>query len=162
MLKAKTVMPDRFWILEDDSGNRQGTISVQPNSVKVVFKNVEKVYEDLNKACWDLGLSLDTKIEEEDKESEAKVDEAVMGFPTRCQAYNPTWDIKRKIPVFTKTPKSRTLHAAGFYIIHFEHGWVHSFCPKVSTLDANEHQGPFRDKLEMRERLRKAHASDVN
>lgn len=157
MLKAKNVMPDRFWILEDDSGSRQGTISVQPNSVKVVINNTERTYDDLNKACWDLGVSIETK-----NAIEEKIEEAVMGFPTRCQAYNPTWDIKRKIPVFTKTPKSRTLHAAGFYIIHFEHGWVHSFCPKVSTLDSNEHQGPFRDKLEMRERLRKAHASDVN
>ena len=160
MLRAKTVMQDRFWILENDQGIRQGTVSVQPNSVKVVINNVEKTYEDLNQACWDLGLSLEPKVND-DKFDETP-NEDVMGFPTRCQAFNPTWDIRRKIPVFTKTPKSRTLHAAGFYIIHFEHGWVHSFCPKVSTLDLNEHQGPFKDKLEMRERLRKVHASDVN
>lgn len=157
MLKAKSVVPNKFWILEGSDGDRKGTLSVQGDSVRVVLDNNVTVYEDINKACWDLGLSLPAR-EEKTKETT----EEVMGYPTRCEAYNPTWDIKRKIPVFTKTAKSKTLHAAGYYVVHFENGWVQSFCPKVSTLDVNEYQGPFKDKLEMRERLRKLHASDVN
>lgn len=164
MLKAKTVMPERFWILEDDNGIKQGTISVQSSTVKVMVNNVEKVYESLDKACWDLGINfVEPNIDEEIEEVvDEKIQEEVMGYPTKCIVFNPTWDIKRKIPIFTKTSKSRTLHAAGFYIIHFEHGWAHSFCPKVSTLDANEYQGPFKDRLEMKERLRLANANTVN
>lgn len=159
MLRAKTIMPNKFWILENSEGNRQGTIS-QSDVVKVVINNVEKTYDSFDKACWDLAINADSsKIEEQ---STGQMED-VLGYPVKCAAFNPIWDIKRKLPVFTKTEKSRTLHAAGYYIILFETGWVQSFCPKVSTLDSNEYRGPYKDKLEMREQLRIAqNASDFN
>jgi len=152
-------MPNKFWILENSEGNRQGTIS-QSDVVKVVINNVEKTYDSFDKACWDLAINADSsKIEEQ---STGQMED-VLGYPVKCAAFNPIWDIKRKLPVFTKTEKSRTLHAAGYYIILFETGWVQSFCPKVSTLDSNEYRGPYKDKLEMREQLRIAqNASDFN
>jgi hypothetical protein len=153
MLKAKTVMPNKFWILENNAGVRQGTLSIQNKKAKVVLDNVEKTYEDVNQACWDLAINLDNESPTEVKEEK---EDAVLGYPTKCAAFNPIWDIKRKIPVFTKTAKSKTLHAAGYYIVEFETGWVPSFCPKVSTLDSNQFQGPYKDKLEMRAQLRKA------
>lgn len=165
MLRAKTIMPNRFWIIENSDGQRQGTISVfpdpiVPSSVKVTLNGLEKIYIDINQACWDLAININEEIAEPAVETK---EESVEGFPTKCAAFNPTWDIKRKIPVFTKTEKSRTLHAAGYYIISFDTGWVQSFCPKVSTLDSNEFKGPFRDKLEMREQLRiTQNASDFN
>lgn len=143
-------MPDKFWILENEQGLKQGTIS-KADVVKVVINNVEKTYETFDKACWDLAINVESKIE---SKKEPKQDEIVLGYPVKCDAYNPIWDLKRKIPVFTKTEKSKTLHAAGFYIIEFDTGWVQSFCPKVSTLDINAFKGPYKDKLEMREQLR--------
>lgn len=152
-------MPDKFWILENEQGLKQGTIS-KADVVKVVINNVEKTYETFDKACWDLGINVESKVEPKE---ELKQDETVLGYPVKCEAYNPIWDLKRKIPVFTKTEKSKTLHAAGFYIIEFDTGWVQSFCPKVSTLDTNTFKGPYKDKLEMREQLRiTQNASDIN
>lgn len=163
MLKAKVVMPDKFWILENSDGKRSGTMSLSPdspNAIKVNLNNVEKVYADINQACWDLAINLENVIEEQNNQSAETV---VLGYPVKCAAFNPIWDIKRKLPVFTKTEKSRTLHAAGYYIILFDTGWVQSFCPKVSTLDVNEFKGPYKDKLEMREQLRIAqNASDFD
>lgn len=165
MLKAKTVMPDKFWILENFDGHRKGTMRNYPNpivgnnTVLVNINNVENSYADINSACKELAIS----FFEDSKSSLESKEESVSGFPTKCAAFNPTWDIKRKLPVFTKTEKSKTLHAAGYYIINFETGWVQSFCPKVSTLDSNEFKGPYKDKLEMREQLRIAtNASDFN
>lgn len=150
MLRAKTIMPNKFWILENSEGNRQGTIS-QSDVVKVVINNVEKTYDNFDKACWDLAINVENPKVEEQPTGQA---EDVLGYPVKCAAFNPIWDIKRKLPVFTKTEKSRTLHAAGYYIVLFDTGWVQSFCPKVSTLEANKYKGPYKDKLEMREQLR--------
>lgn len=163
MLRAKEVMPNKFWILENSEGKRTGTMSLStdlPNAIKVNINNVEKVYADINQACWDLAINVEVpKIEEQVTIHE----DSILGFPVKCAAFNPIWDIKRKLPVFTKTEKSRTLHAAGYYIISFDTGWVQSFCPKVSTLDANEYRGPYKDKLEMREQLRiTQNASDLD
>jgi hypothetical protein len=159
MLKVKTIMPNKFWILENDAGLKQGTMS-QSDVVKVMINNVEKTYDTFDKACWDLAINVDTpKVEEQT----AAQEESILGYPIKCAAFNPIWDIKRKLPVFTKTEKSRTLHAAGYYIIQFDTGWVQSFCPKVSTLDSNDYKGPYKDKLEMREQLRIAqNASDFD
>jgi hypothetical protein len=160
MLKAKAVIPDKFWILESNSGERKGTLSYQLGHIRAVIDGSTTVYEDINKACWDLAINIHNDGEPEE---EKKQEDVVSGYPTKCAAFNPIWDIKRKIPVFTKTEKSRTLHAAGYYIILFDTGWVQSFCPKVSTLDANDHKGPYKDKLEMREQLRIAqNASDLD
>jgi hypothetical protein len=159
MLKAKEIMPNKFWILENSDGDRQGTIS-QSDVVKVMINNVEKTYDSFDKACWDLAINVDTPKVEEQPVNQT---ESILGYPVKCAAFNPIWDIKRKLPVFTKTEKSKTLHAAGYYIVLFDTGWVQSFCPKVSTLDGNEYKGPYKDKLEMREQLRIAqNASDFN
>lgn len=160
MLNAKPVIPNKFWILESVTGERKGTLSIQLGQVKAVVNNTETVYENFDKACWDLAINIDTpKIEGQTGAKE----ESVLGFPVKCDAYNPIWDIKRKLPVFTKTEKSKTLHAAGYYIINFDTGWVQSFCPKVSTLDTNDYKGPFKDKLEMRSQLRIAQNDiDIN
>ena len=152
-------MPDKFWILENADGQRSGTMSKHTEAVKVVINGEESVYDNINAACWKLAINIDNKVEEPVVEAQ----ESVLGYPTKCPAFNPIWDIKRKLPVFTKTDKSRTLHAAGYYIIRFDTGWAQAFCPKVSTLDENQHQGPFKDKVEMRERLRNAqNASDID
>jgi hypothetical protein len=166
MLKAKEVIPNKFWILENNEGKRTGTMSLSsdpqtPDAVKVNINNIEKVYVDVNQACWDLVINIASPTVEEQNTNQA--DNTVLGYPVKCDAFNPILDIKRKLPVFTKTEKSKTLHAAGYYIVLFDTGWVQSFCPKVSTLDSNEYKGPFKDKLEMREQLRIAqNASDVN
>lgn len=164
MLKAKEIMPNKFWILENPDGKRSGTMSLVPdstNTIKVNLNNIEKIYADINQACWDLAINIDNVIVEE--QNMQLTDTTVLGYPVKCASFNPIWDIKRKLPVFTKTEKSKTLHAAGYYIILFDTGWVQSFCPKVSTLDSNQFKGPYKDKLEMREQLRIAqNASDFD
>jgi len=60
--------------------------------------------------------------------------------------------------LFTKSPKSKSLYCAGYFIIRFEKGWVKSFCPKLITLERYEYKGPFKTNLEMRTELSKANA----
>jgi hypothetical protein len=80
----------------------------------------------------------------------------VHGFPTSVIPYNTMYDVKRKLPLFTKSDKSKSAYCAGYYIIHFEKGWVKSFCPKLITIERYEFQGPFKTDLEMRQELSRA------
>ena len=68
------------------------------------------------------------------------------------------YDVKNRLPLFTKSFKSKSLYCAGYYIIKFDKGWVKSFCPKLVTLETYDYKGPFKQKLEMREALGKANA----
>lgn len=147
---AKELMPGKFWILEDNDGIKKGTIqAAMDGKFNAMIDGKTVAYTDWNMVMRDLRLST-----VENTGSNADVIKEVEGYPTNCQPFNPLWDVKKKLPLFTKADKSRSLHAAGYYIVKFEHGWVHSFCPKLITLLKNEWQGPFKTKLEMRERLR--------
>lgn len=153
MMIAKTVMPDKFWILEDQSGIKKGTLRATEAGINALVDGVPAHYPDWNSCIRELDLV--DLIERKQPPAEEEVHE-VNGFPANCQPFNAVWDMKKKLPLFTKGEKSHSQHAAGYYIIKFEHGWVSSFCPKVGTLTANEWQGPFKTKIEMRERLRLA------
>ena len=152
---AKEVMPGKFWILEDGQGSKKGTIqAAMDGKISATVDGKALAYADWTSMAE--ALKLNVAKAKVSKDGDAPSD--VHGYPTNCEPFNSVWDVKKKLPLFTKTDKSKSLHAAGYYIIKFEHGWVHSFCPKLSTLTSNEWQGPFKTKLEMRERLRLADA----
>ena len=60
----------------------------------------------------------------------------------------------RDVPLFSKTANSDVLYAAGWYAINFEKGWKHGNCPKLSTLITYGYEGPFKTKLELKQRLK--------
>ena len=82
----------------------------------------------------------------------------IHGYPTSCQPFNDMYDIKQKLPLFTKSAKSKSLYCAGYYIIRFDKGWVKSFCPKLITIERYESKGPFKSEIEMKQELSKANA----
>ena len=66
----------------------------------------------------------------------------VHGYPCKTKPHNEIFDVKRKLPLYTKTPKSQSFHCAGYYIINFDNGWMKSYCPKLITLTRNQFEGP--------------------
>ena len=89
----------------------------------------------------------------------SNLDKEVHGFPSSVAPYNSMYDVKRKLPLFTKSEKSKSLYAAGYYIIRFEKGWVKSFCPKLITVERYEYKGPFKTSIEMKQELSLANVS---
>jgi hypothetical protein len=63
------------------------------------------------------------------------------------------YDVKRQLPLFTKSEKSKSLYCAGYYIIKFDKGWVKSFCPKLITIERYISKGPFKTESSMKEAL---------
>lgn len=150
-LLAKTIIPNKFWIIENISGDKVGTMSANANSVVVSLDETQK-FDSVETACLNMNISM--KNNKEVIPAIEEITNDVMGYPVNCVPHNPVWDVQRKIPLFTKNAKSKSFHAAGYYIIKFDHGWAQGYCPKLSTLVENDYQGPFKSKIEMRERLR--------
>ena len=80
----------------------------------------------------------------------------VHGFPCSQHPYNPMFDVQKQLPVYTKTPKSKSQFCAGYYIICFEKGWRKAYCPKMITLSRYKYRGPMKTKLEMQQVLNNA------
>jgi hypothetical protein len=129
-----------------DSWDKENYI-VNQKGVTSLFQTQSQISEKLGKKIFFDKLDIKEEIELE-----------VNNFPTSCTPYNTVLDVKRRLPLFTKSNKSKSLYCAGYYIIKFDKGWVKSFCPKLMTLEKYEYKGPFKQKIEMREALSKANA----
>ena len=150
-IKAKSVLKDRFWILENES-QRIGTMSL--NDEGYMFSNqVETCFFD-NKRQMKKKFGTEIIWSDVTEDLNATDDNfSVHGFPTSVVPYNTMYDIKRKLPLFTKSSKSKSAYCAGYYIIRFDKGWVKSFCPKLITIERYENKGPYKTELEMRQEL---------
>jgi len=149
-LKAKQLVPNKFWIVQDHgrkvgtlAKEKKGFILVTPQD-KIRFENVDKVYEAFGDDFFEKVV---TKNKKETVSSE------VHGFPTSTPAYNPLYDCVNKLPLYSKSKKSKSLYCAGYYTIKFAKGWVKSFCPKKITLERYPYKGPFTTELEMKQVL---------
>jgi len=153
-LNAKEILKNKFWIVESQ-GEKLGTISLseeknymfsQPTGTRF-FTSITQLKKQLGaEISWTSKEDIDNSVSE------------VYNYPTSCTPYNPMYDVKRNLPLFTKSSKSKSLYCAGYYIIHFDKGWVKSFCPKLITVERYESKGPFKNEIEMRTELSKANA----
>lgn len=149
-LKAKPIIEDKFWIVEQD-GERFGTL--RKDEKRFVLSNENGVKFFPNKQSITKHFGKDFFVVKIKKESIDSKENDVHGFPASTAPHNSMFDIKRKLPLFTKSEDSKSLYCAGYYVIRFDKGWVKSFCPKLITLQRYEFKGPFKTEIEMRQVL---------
>ena len=147
-INAKEILKDKFWIVEDN-GVRVGTLSISEDQYMLSDAKGIKFFQNTNQ----LQKSLKSNINWTNLDIKESTLKEVHGYPTSCDPYNNMYDVKRKLPLFTKSDKSKSLYCAGYYIIRFEKGWVKSFCPKLITVERYETKGPFKTEIEMRQEL---------
>jgi hypothetical protein len=146
-ITAKEVLDGKFWIVEN-AGTRVGTLSFNEDQYMLSDAEGTKFF---NKKQLKNKLGGDPLWEKlEIKESVAK---EVHGYSCSCVPHNAMFDVRRKLPLFTKSVKSKSLYCAGYYVIQFDKGWVKSFCPKLITLERYPFNGPFKSDIEMRQEL---------
>ena len=151
-VKAKPVLDGKFWIVED-AGVKIGTLAKEEEGFVVSAKGKIDFYKNENALKRKLGKNLFVaKIPTQDSQ-----DKEVHGYPTRSLPYNSMYDLKSKLPLFTKSKKSKSLYCAGYYLVKFNVNWLKSYCPKLITLQRNDYMGPYKTEIEM-----KAALSNVN
>ncbi len=160
---AKPILDGKFWIVES-KGIKLGTLCRQEDRRYMfscatgtrIFENEQQLKQEFSRD-WLWGnaivtVSLDSPVDEN----------SVYNYPTKFKPCNPVFDVQKKLPLFTKSNKSKSLYCAGYYIIKFEKGWVKSFCPKLLTIDRYPYKGPFKTLLEMKQELSSANKQEGN
>ncbi len=152
-IHAKPVIDGKFWIVED--GEEKVGVLKLTEQKKYVFssKNNVTTFENKKKLVEQFGKEFFVTKDKKQKQDEVK---EVHGYPCSATPQNPMYDVKRHLPLFTKSDKSKSVYCAGYYIIKFEKGWVKSFCPKLITVERYPYEGPFKTELEMKQRLSNA------
>jgi hypothetical protein len=153
-LQAKPVIPEKFWIVELD-GEKFATLRREDDDRFIMSnKTGVKVYDTKQSLMKQFGN--DFFVARIIREADGSDPQEVHGFSSSTVPHNAMFDIKRKLPLFTKSEDSKSLYCAGYYIIRFEKGWVKSHCPKLITLQRYPYQGPFKTELEMKQVLSNA------
>ncbi len=150
-IHAKPIIDNKFWIVEEN-GEKIATLRKNEDNRFVMSNETGiKIYETKESLTKEFGKEFFTvKIV---KEADNSNPNEVHGYATSTTPHNPLYDVKRKLPLFTKSSDSKSLYCAGYYTIKFDKGWVKSFCPKLITLQRYEYKGPFKTELEMRQVL---------
>ena len=149
-IKTKQLLPDRFWIIEQN-GTRIGTIQRHDENNFIVTGTDSSIAQLSKDEVNDTFNLFSRNIIVENTNKEQAVKKEIYGYPTKHEPYNAVLDVKHKIPLYSKSPNSNNMYAAGYYIVHFPKGWVKGFCPKLSTITQNEFQGPFKTVMEQRQ-----------
>jgi hypothetical protein len=153
-IHAKPIVDGKFWIVEKD-GTKIATLHKKENNKFILSStNGEVMFnkkDDLTKQFGKGFFLTSNKV----KVTSQDVHEC-HGYPTSSKPYNAMYDVRKKLPLFTKSNASKSLYCAGYYVIKFDKGWVKSFCPKSITIERYPSKGPFKSELEMKQVLSNA------
>ena len=148
-LLAKTIIKNKCWIVEQD-GVKVASILSNPDGVTLIHKGRKEQFASLKKLSDRYNIVVDKTA----PKKPANQPYNVWGYPCEHKPHNVLWDVKHKLPIFTKGSKSKSFFCAGYYIVKFNNGWVKSYCPKLITLNRYPYKGPWTNQEEMQVHLR--------
>ena len=146
---AKTLVPNKSWLVEDD-GVKLGTLNKEKKGFSFYRNGVKIDISDAKEVKKQFGLEELEEVRKSIKAQKKEVPLFVYDYPCASKPHNPVYNIIKKLPIYAKSSKSKSLYCAGYYVIKFRKGWVKSFCPKLITLERYEYQGPYKTETEMR------------
>jgi hypothetical protein len=146
-LVAKPIVKDQFWIVTD--GNKKvGNIEannagygVQVNGTFLQFNNTAEIKKKTHIRFEPL------------KTNSTKAAVPYPEYPTTARTYNSILDVKRGLHLFTKTKKSKCLHAAGYFVIDQNGNKDVIFCPKYIFIQRYPYEGPFKTESEAKSKI---------
>ena len=142
-LIAKPVIDKQFWILQENN-NKIGNIEACDGGYQVKINNqVVAQYKTMKLVERNINVTFETIPKPEKKTSNI-----VHGYQAAGRVYNPVWDVPQKLPVYTKTKKSKSWYAAGWYTVKKGRYWTAEQDPKLIVLKRYPYQGPYHTKKE--------------
>ena len=140
-LIAKPVVKNQFWIVTDGT-KKVGNVIAEGSGYEVKLNNKSEHYETTN------AIEKFKKIKFEKLNTNPNENPLFNEFPTPAKVYNNVFDVKRKLHLFTETPKSKCYHAAGWFMIKQTDEFASIFCPKYIFIQRYEYSGPFKTESE--------------
>jgi hypothetical protein len=141
---AKPVIKNKFWVVEDH-GQKIATIQARADGGFVYVHDEQREFfprVTVLKQKYQIKFgSAEKTIKENTK--------TVYGYPISGKSFNEVWDVQRRLPIYSKTAKSKSLFCAGYYLIKLNGFWIEHYCPKNITISRYEFCGPYITKEEM-------------
>ena len=147
-ITSKILIPNKEWILEDHGG-KIGSVAKIKKGYEF-FRNGKKInFKDLKELTEEFGVELG-KVKKQIKFEIEPITYKIYEFPCSSKPFESVYNVKKKLPLFAKSAKSKSQYCAGYYVIKFRKGWVKSFCPKLITLERYQFHGPYNTEAAMK------------
>lgn len=148
---AKVLIPNKSWLLRD-STTKIGTLNKEKKGYSFLKQGHKTELKDISAVKEKFGTEL--FVDSLSGVRSVKNDiNSIYDYPCSSKPFNPLYNLKKKLPIYAKSAKSKSLYCAGYYVIKFRKGWVRSFCPKLITLERYPYQGPFKSEIDMKNTL---------
>jgi hypothetical protein len=138
---AKPIIKNQYWVVTNGQ-TKVGNVQSSQDGVELKINGVSIHYEDTK------SIQNTTDIEFLPHKAPSIHEPPYAQWPTTGRPYNNILDIRRKMHLYTKTPKSKCYYAAGYYAIKTNDTWNVEFCPKYIFIQRYPYHGPFKNKEE--------------
>jgi len=140
---AKPIIDRKFWILQQ--GDRKiGNVEACDGGYQVKINNQVAQFKTIKMVEQRVHIQFEPSI----KTKGTTATNLVHGYPVTGRVCNPIWDVQKKLPLYTKTNKSKSWFAAGWYRIKKGRNWTAMQGPKLILLQRYPSTGPFYSKEE--------------
>ena len=144
ILNAKQLIPNKSWIVENGK-EKVATLNKSKKGYTLLSRGRKYEAHDLSELKERFGITISTEIL---KDETPLIEKEIYGYPVKSKPYNPVWNVPKRLPIYAKSAKSKSLYCAGYYVINFPKIWGKAFCPKLITLERYPYYGPFKTELE--------------
>jgi hypothetical protein len=138
-LIALPVVDKQYWILKEND-RKVGNVEACAGGYQVKINNQVVQFKTIKLAARNANIEFGTapKI----VKPKTNIDQ-IYGYAVTGRVYNPMWNVAQHLPVYTKTNKSKSWFAAGWYNVKKGQKWQAVLAPKLITLQRYPYQGPF-------------------
>lgn len=147
MIEAKPVIANRYWILKQND-QKIGQIEASDTGYTVKILDQVRQYKTMPM----VRQSTDIKFVPAEKSTSARPT-MVHGFDAGCRVHNAMWSVPYRLPLFTRTARSKSWFAAGWYAIQQNRAWRVERNPKLIVLERYAFHGPFHSQEQAHESI---------
>jgi hypothetical protein len=136
---ALPIVDKQYWILKEND-RKVGNVEACADGYQVKIHNQIVQFKTIKLAARSANIEFEAapKI----LKPKTNVDQ-IYGYAVTGRVYNPVWNVAQQLPVYTKTGKSKSWFAAGWYNVKKGRQWRTVLAPKLITLQRYPYQGPF-------------------
>jgi hypothetical protein len=143
-LIALPVVDKQYWILKEND-RKVGNVEACAGGYQVKIRNQIAQYKTIRMVEKRVNIHFESASQKV-KSSDPK--NSVHGYPVAGRVYNPMWDIPQRLPIYTKTNKSKSWFAAGWYRVKKGRNWQVVQGPKLIMIQRYPYHGPYYTREE--------------
>jgi hypothetical protein len=127
-----------------ENNRKVGNIEACAGGYQVKINNQTAQFKTIRMVARTANIEFEPAI----KKSKPLVLDRVHGYPVVGRVCNPMWDVSQQLPVYTKTAKSKSWFASGWYTVKKGRQWRTVLAPKLIVLQRYPYQGPYHSEQE--------------